>query len=489
MSETPESSATVQQRKTTAAITSIKSIMKPQRSSAASSQSQVLPGFSPAPGMATPAYSVDDNGSARGYPFPEISGAKHRFKSYRLKGEYEKPWLTDPALKKTRWNNIIVSTFVLLGFAAAAAICYITIIPYQQGEYCLIYDDDFKTFNKDVWHHEIQLDGYGTGSFDWTTDDERNTYVDEAGLHIVPTLTNETTKITNDELYSGYTLDLSKKKGDGSCTGTKNTSCAITSDPIEGTMIPPVRSARLTTKGKKSIRYGRVEVVAKLPRGDWLWPAIWMMPEDSVYGEWPRSGEIDIMESRGNGRDYPEGGNNFYYGTLHWAPTSAYDAYWRTTAAKKIRRGDYSSEFHTYGMQWTEDYLYFYIDSKIHQIFFMGYKEKKPLYDLGGFSKMTDENQTLLANPWAISNSTSGNAPFDQRFYLILNVAVGSRNGWFLDKVGGKPWIDGATNAQWAFWDSASEWLPTWGEGDKRGMTVKSVKMWQQGACGQMEEL
>jgi hypothetical protein len=84
--------------------------------------------------MATPAYSVDDNGSARGYPFPEISGAKHRFKSYRLKGEYEKPWLTDPALKKTRWNNIIVSTFVLLGFAAAAAICYITIIPYKQGE-------------------------------------------------------------------------------------------------------------------------------------------------------------------------------------------------------------------------------------------------------------------------------------------------------------------------------------------------------------------
>lgn len=43
-----------------------------------------------------------------------------------------------------------------------------------------------------------------------------------------------------------------------------------------------------------------------------------MMPEDSVYGPWPRSGEIDIMESRGNSPDYPEGGRNFYYGTLHW---------------------------------------------------------------------------------------------------------------------------------------------------------------------------
>lgn len=87
----------------------------------------------------------------------------------------------------------------------------------------------------------------------------------------MPTLTNETTGITNDELYSNYTLDLSK---DGSCTGDKNSSCVITSDPIEGDMIPPVRSARLSTKGKKGIRYGRVEVEAKLPKGDWIWPAI-----------------------------------------------------------------------------------------------------------------------------------------------------------------------------------------------------------------------
>jgi beta-glucanase (GH16 family) len=138
-------------------------------------------------------------------------------------------------------------------------------------QYCLIYEDDFKTLNTDVWSYEVQLDGYGTGSFDWTTTDERNTYIDAEGLHIVPTLTNETTKITNDQLYSNYTLDL---YDDDSCTGKKNTSCIITSDPDEGNMIPPVRSARLTTKGNKSIKYGRVEVVAKLPQGDWIWPAI-----------------------------------------------------------------------------------------------------------------------------------------------------------------------------------------------------------------------
>lgn len=57
------------------------------------------------------------------------------------------------------------------------------------------------------------------------------------------------------------------------------------------------------------------------------------------------------------------------------------------------------------------------------------------------------------------------------------------------DHVGGKPWIDDSKNAQWAFWDAARQWLPTWGEGDQRGMTVRSVKMWQQGACGQTAEL
>jgi hypothetical protein len=46
-----------------------------------------------------------------------------------------------------------------------------------------------------------------------------------------------------------------------------------------------------------------------------------------------------------------------------------------------------------------------------------------------------------------------------------------------------KPWLDGSTDAQWDFYSSASNWLPTWGIGEARGMTVKSVKMWQEGAC------
>lgn len=140
-------------------------------------------------------------------------------------------------------------------------------------QYCLVLEDHFSKLDENVWTHEVQLDGFGTGSFDWTTTDEKNSYVDAAGLHIVPTLTNETTDITNDQLFDGYLLNLTNAK-DGACTGTSLSSCVAFSNGTQASMIPPVRSARLSTKGKASIRYGRVEVVAKLPKGDWLWPAI-----------------------------------------------------------------------------------------------------------------------------------------------------------------------------------------------------------------------
>lgn len=125
------------------------------------------------------------------------------------------------------------------------------------------------------WTHEVQIAGFGTGSFDWTTTDEKNSFTDGDGLHIVPTLTTESTKISEDKLFNGYTLNLTKSGGDGSCTSDDFKQCSIKSNSTVGTVIPPVRSARLSTKGKKFIKYGRVEVVAKMPRGDWLWPAIW----------------------------------------------------------------------------------------------------------------------------------------------------------------------------------------------------------------------
>lgn len=63
-------------------------------------------------------------------------------------------------------------------------------------------------------------------------------------------------------------------------------------------ILPPAISARFDTRNRFSFKYGRIEINAKIPAGDWIWPAIWMMPNNDHYGGWPRSGEIDIMEAR-----------------------------------------------------------------------------------------------------------------------------------------------------------------------------------------------
>lgn len=296
---------------------------------------------------------------------------KKRFISYRLRGEFEKPWLEDPKFNRTKYNNWIVCAWIFIGVCAASVVAYFKVQPAISGpvspstppplltltlfltayaQICLVYEDDFDAGKLDdsKWSYEVALGGYGTGSFDWTTTDPTNVYTDAKGLHIVPTLTNETTSITTDEMWDGYTLNLT---ADGTCTEAGEAFCVARSNSTLGQMIPPVRSARITTKGKVGIRYGRVEVVARLPKGDWIWPAIWMMPTDDAYGTWPRSGEMDIMEARGNGVSYP-GGRNVYYSTLHWGPSSDLDGYWRTMAVRTQRRGDFTDGFHTYGLEW-----------------------------------------------------------------------------------------------------------------------------------------
>lgn len=223
-------------------------------------------------------------------------------------------------------------------------------------------EDSFSNIDKGTWNYEIQRGGFGSGTFEWTTDDPKNAYVDGEGLHIVPTLTTESTPITPEELIDNHVLNLTTDK---TCTSDNVNWCSVRSNKTAGTIINPVRSARLNTKGKKTLRYGKIEVIAKMPKGDWLWPAIWMMPDKEVYGEWPRSGEIDIAESRGNsGDDYTDGRDSLI-SALHWGPVPEKDAFYKTSGKHNLRRTDYSETFHTFGLEWSEKYLFTYIDSRL----------------------------------------------------------------------------------------------------------------------------
>lgn len=151
-------------------------------------------------------------------------------------------------------------------------------------------------------------------------------------------------------------------------------------------------SAKLTTLGKADWTYGKFEFRAKLPKGQGLWPAIWMLPSDSdVYGgEWPISGEIDIMEYKGSEP-------NTALGTLHYGNPWVYNTgYYYLNGTES-----FADDFHTFSMEWLPGEFRWYVDGNLYQI-------QKDWYSV-------DTDGTQYAYP----------APFDRDFYLMLNLAVG----------------------------------------------------------------
>lgn len=147
-------------------------------------------------------------------------------------------------------------------------------------------------------------------------------------------------------------------------------------------------SARLVSKGTGSLLYGRVEVRAKIPTGRGMWPAIWMLSDESTYGSWPKSGELDVMENVGYDPDP-------VYFTIH---TQLYNGAIGTQKGGHQSIPDASSTFHKYRMDWTPYAIRGYYD------------------DVLLFTYLND-------------GQGSASWPFDQKFHLLLNIAVGGNWG------------------------------------------------------------
>jgi len=317
-----------------------------------------------------------------------------------------------------------------------------------------------------------QANDTSNGEFEMTTGGDQNVFVQDGKL-IIRAMPQDDALMQKD-----YKIDLLK---DGTCTSTNPANCIAWTNTTAGnaTIVPPVTSGRIHTRKGASIKYGRVEVTAKLPKGDWLWPAIWMMPVKDTYGAWPRSGEIDIMESRGNNYSHPQGGNDIISSTLHWGPNPANDGWWRTNVKRRALHTTYSDKFHTFGLEWSQKYMFTYVNTRLLQVMYVNFDE--PMWQRGNFPNQ-DANGTRLEDIWAKTGRY--NTPFDQPFYLILNVAVGGTNGWFQDGAHGKPWLDGSPNARKDFWLAKDRWLPTW---TNPQMEITRVVMMQQ--CDGDEDL
>lgn len=148
-------------------------------------------------------------------------------------------------------------------------------------------------------------------------------------------------------------------------------------------------SARINTRDRFAFRYGRIEARIRLPGGQGVWPAFWLMPQDSAYGRWAASGEIDIMEAINLGGS----GGNFVHGTIHYGGSSPVN---ESSGEEYLVSTDATAEFHTYAVEWDPLAIRWYVDGVLYSVLDTWY-------------------------------STGGEfpAPFDQPFYIILNVAVG----------------------------------------------------------------
>ncbi len=217
--------------------------------------------------------------------------------------------------------------------------------------YKLVWEDDFKGDKLDtsVWNYEIHDPGWVNAELQAYVDSDKNTYVKDGKLYI----------------------QALKEVKDGKAYYT---------------------SGRINTKGKKNYQYGRFEVSAKVPSGKGFLPAFWMMPEDEgYYGQWPKCGEIDVMEVHGSALSTT-------YGTLHFG-----EPHTQKQGSYTLPEGqtNFGEDFHVFACEWDPGEFRFYVDDILFYTVNDWFTQKT------GFGK--------VAYP----------APYDQPFYMILNLAVG----------------------------------------------------------------
>ena len=152
-------------------------------------------------------------------------------------------------------------------------------------------------------------------------------------------------------------------------------------------------------------KYGRFEFRAKMPTGQGVWPALWMLPQKDSYGTWAASGEIDILEARGQKP-------HEILGTLHYG--SQWPANKHSGETYQLPDDGTIADFHIYALEWEPGEIRWYLDGKLFASQSSWWSSHKKGADGGAIP--TDKSEI---KPWP--------APFDHPFYIIMNVAVGGK--------------------------------------------------------------
>lgn len=230
-----------------------------------------------------------------------------------------------------KFYAFIVITIVLIGGACKSS----NDVEKPGGEYKLVWSDEFEgtALSTTTWNFDIGGEGWGNNEQQYYTD--RNATVE-----------------------NGHLVITAKKEQTGSNLYT---------------------SSRITSKGKKEFRFGKIEARLKIPTGLGVWPAFWMLGANIDAVHWPDCGEIDIMEHINT--------DSIFYGTLHWTGNNGLQSSGNSTIAEQ-------DDFHVFAIEWDAAAIRWYLDNKkYHEV--------------------------------SILNSINKTEEFQQPFYFLLNVAIG----------------------------------------------------------------
>lgn len=224
----------------------------------------------------------------------------------------------------------------------------VEVVPDEEKEWQLVWEDEFESeqLDPEKWSFQFGtgsdegLTNWGNNELQYYTDREENLFLEDGKLHIV----------AQRESFGGMQYT----------------------------------SARIRTRSKGDWMYGRIEIRAKLPQGQGIWPAIWMLPTKDNF-QWPRDGEIDIMEMVGHEP-------NTIHGTVHFEKNDGGHEY--DGKSYTLQEGIFADDFHIFSIEWKLNEIQFFMDG----------------------------NHYFTVNPSILS---SNNYPFNNIFHLIMNVAVG----------------------------------------------------------------